>query len=181
MAHRLFVGVDLPALVREALHRLQFGVRSARWVAPENLHLTLRFIGDVDGRQAQDIHDALTALNARSFTIELRDAGCFGPGKRPRALWAGVAPSRELDELKLRVDGLLARAGVPPDSRKYSPHITLARLRNGAAREIGARIAEISPAVAGTFEVEELILFQSHKSTSGSYYSREAAYSLRRS
>jgi 2'-5' RNA ligase len=178
MSHRLFVGIDLPEAVRESLVRLQGGVRSARWVAPENLHLTVRFIGSVDGAQAQDIHDALCALDARRFTIELRDAGCFGPDRSPRTLWAGVVPSRALDELKVRIDGLLARAGVPPDDRKYAPHITLARLRGGPKRDLGARVAEISPSVGGRFEVDALVLFQSHSSASGNYYTREALYPL---
>lgn len=179
MSHRLFVGIDLPESVRDSLACLQSGVRSARWVAPENLHLTLRFIGEVDGAQAQDIHDSLSMLDAGRLTVELRDAGCFGPDRRPRALWAGVAPSRELDELKGRIDGLLTRAGVPSDARKFAPHITLARLRGDSRREVGARVAEISPSVGGRFEVEALVLFQSHMSASGSYYTREALYPLR--
>lgn len=178
MAHRLFVGIELPQAILERLHALQRGVRGARWVAPENLHLTLRYIGEVDGSQAEDIHDALSALAGAPFTLALDEAGAFASSKGARIIYVSVTPSAPLEALKARIDALLAGAGVGPEGRRFTPHITLARLKGGRPREVGARVAEMAPEIAGSFEVSEVVLFQSHLGAAGAHYTREAAYPL---
>ena len=178
MSHRLFVGIDLPETLRADLHALQNGLRGARWVAPENLHLTLRFIGEVDGAQADDIDQALLAVRAAPLDVELRDAGAFGSGNRARILWAGVVQTPGLSDLKTRVDAALAGAGLGPDERKFAPHVTLARFKNGAARPVNQRAADIAPVVAGRFSATEFVLFESRLGSSGAHYERAATYPL---
>lgn len=178
MSHRLFVAIDLPDTLRASLHALQSGLKGARWVAPKNLHLTLRFIGEVDRPQADDIDQALLAVRAAPVDVELRDAGAFGSGKRVRVLWAGVAQTPALRDLKARVDSALSNVGVGPDDRKFAPHITLARFNNGAARPVNQRAADIAPAITGRFSATEFVLFESRLGAGGAHYERAAVYPL---
>jgi 2'-5' RNA ligase len=178
MSHRLFVGIDLPDSIRNSMHLLQCGLKNARWVAPENLHLTLRFIGEVDRAQADEIDQALMTVDAPPIEIELGDAGAFGAGDRALILWAGVARTPALIDLKLRVDAALGHVGIAPDGRKFAPHITLARFNNAPARLVSRRAAEIAPAVAGRFTATAFILFESRLGSSGAHYERAALYPL---
>ncbi len=115
---RLFAALDLPEPVAESLMRLQSGVPGARWQTREQLHLTLRFIGEVDGRDAASIDDMLSAIHDPRFTLELKGVGEFG-GKNPRALWAGAAPNEALKHLQRKIETALQRLGLPPEERKY--------------------------------------------------------------
>lgn len=178
MTHRLFVGLGLPASVRANLHVLQGGVQGARWVAPENLHITIRFIGELDRAGAEDVAEALAALSVPAFDIRLSDAGTFASGQRVRMIWAGVVPSEALVALKARVDAALARAGIEPEERKFVPHVTLARLRDASFDEVARRVSEIAPQVAGCIAVEELVLFESHLGTKGAQYLPAAVFPL---
>ena len=178
MSHRLFVGLDLPDRLRSALCALGGGLRGARWSPPESLHITLRFIGEVDRRQANDVADGLAGLRAPRFSLRLAGAGTFGPGRRGRSLWAGVAPSPELTLLKQRVDAACAQAGLAPDDRRFTPHVTLARLSGGAKSAAAQRASEIAGLVEGCFEVAEAVLFESHLSAAGPRYESVSRYPL---
>ncbi len=178
MAHRLFVGVELPQRIRTGLSALQGGLRGARWVAPESLHLTLRFIGEVDRRQAEDIAAELGALRAPRFAVRLAGAGTFGSDRRPRALWAGIAPSPDLHRLKRQVDSLCARAGLGPDERRFAPHVTLARIRSGVRGAAERRANALAGAVTGEFPVEDVVLFESRLGAGGPHYERVVRYPL---
>ena len=174
---RLFVAIDLPTDVRERLLALQGGVPGARWSNAEQLHLTLRFIGEVDENIGHDIDDALTAIRAPSFTVELSGVGEFG-GKNPRALWAGVKASDALLHLQRKVETALQRIGLEPEPRKYSPHITLARLRAAPKDKVVQFLTHGSLFSAGPFPVNHFVLFSSHPSQSGSLYRPERIYRL---
>lgn len=178
MSHRLFVGIDLPAAIKETLHSFQNGLRDARWVPIESLHLTLRFIGEVERAEAEEIDQALSMIRSSTVDITLKDAGAFGSGSRARVLWAGVVRSRELSDLKNRIDGVLTGAGLEPDDRKFAPHVTLARFRNGSARAVDRRAAELAPLISGHFLADEFVLFESTLGSSGAHYQRAAAYPL---
>ncbi len=178
MSHRLFVGIDFPDSIRFSLRILQTGLKGARWVAPENLHLTLRYIGEVDRVQADDIDQALLTIRAPPLDIELHDAGAFGAGNRARILWAGVVRTPALNDLKSWVDTALGHAGIGPDDRKFAPHITLARFNDAPPWSVNRRAAEIAPAVAGRFTVAEFVLFESRLGSSGAHYERAARYPL---
>ncbi len=178
MSHRLFVGIDIPDAIRETLHAFQNGLRGARWVAVENLHLTLRFIGEVARQEAEEIDRALSTIDASPIDITLKDAGAFGSGNRARVLWAGVVRSLELTELKSRIDGVLTQIGIPPDDRKFAPHITLARFRNEPARAVDQRAAEMAPLISGQFIARHFVLFESMLGSSGAHYERAAIYPM---
>src|SRR4051812_13408366 len=125
---RLFVALPLPEDVTDSLLALEQGVPGARWSTREQLHLTLRFIGEVDGRDASAIDETLAAISAPPFTLQLKGVGAFG-GKNPRALWAGVAANEALIHLQRKIESTIQRLGFHAEKRKYTPHVTLARLR----------------------------------------------------
>lgn len=176
--YRLFVALELPEIVVGALERHQNGLPGARWIDPENFHLTLRFIGEVDPSQAEDIHDALSLVRAQGFTLRLSHFGAFGSGGRPRSLWVGVQKSEPLNRLKARIDHVLRSVGVAPDRRKYSPHVTLARLKGVSeprlAAFVGARAIETDLA----FPVNRFVLFSSFLASGGAIYTPMADYPL---
>ena len=127
---RLFVGIGFPPELKLRLSLLCSGVSGAKWVDPGNFHLTLRFIGEIGEDVAADIDDALSRLRARRFTLQIAGTGVFGGGEKPRSLWAGVERNPELAGLRDKVEQALIRVGLPPEPRKFSPHVTLARLRD---------------------------------------------------
>src|SRR5664279_2338417 len=125
---RLFTAVEIPDAVQLRLSLLQGGIPRARWMPRENLHLTLRFIGEVDHTVARDIDDVLAEIRAPAFTLVLKGVGEFGR-KEGRALWAGVSNGDALQYLAAKIESALQRMGLPAETRKYSPHVTLARLK----------------------------------------------------
>lgn len=177
---RLFVALALPDALRSELAALQMGVPGARWVPPENFHVTLRFIGEVDGGTARDIDEALAEIESGPVTVTLRGVGHFGDAARLRALYAAVEPTAELQQLRERVDGAIASAGLKGEHRRFVPHVTLARF--SGRQEAGHHLAQFeasrglyraAPFVADSFE-----LYSSFQSKSGSIYRVEAAYPL---
>src|SRR5205807_2390184 len=112
------------------------GIPGAHWVEPENMHITLRFIGEVDDSTAEEIDHALQRIAAEGFSLELAGLGTFGQGFKARSLWTGVNPSAELSRLQGKIESALVRSGLPPETRKFTPHVTLARLKNPDPRRI---------------------------------------------
>ena len=176
--HRLFVAIDLPEVVKNTLVRLQGGLPGARWVPLEAMHLTLRFIGEVDGAQVDDIHGALSRVTVESFTVRLFDAGAFPNRGRPRVVWAGVERSADLDALKARIDAALGDADCGPDERKFAPHVTLARLRGARPAKVADFVARIAPDIDAAFEARAFVLYASHLSSDGAVHIAEAVYPL---
>jgi 2'-5' RNA ligase len=174
---RLFVGIELPAELRLRLSLLCNGVPGARWVDPGNLHLTLRFIGEVDEGMASDIDAALARIRAPGFGVTLAGAGCFG-GERPRVLWIGVEDSPPLLQLQERIEAALRRGGVPPDTRRYSPHVTLARLKQVDVARVQGFIAANALFRAAPFAVDRFSLIASYPTKSGAIYEDQADYAL---
>jgi 2'-5' RNA ligase len=175
---RLFVALALPESVAQGLLMMQFGVPGARWMNREQLHLTLRFIGEVDGRDAEAIDDALSAISAPRFTLELKGVGEFG-GKNPRALWAGVAASEPLLHLQRKIETAIQRIGLPAEERKFTPHVTLARLRAVPAGRVMDFLHDHALYSSGPFELREFVLFSSKTAPGGSLYVAERSYPLR--
>src|SRR4051812_7485967 len=126
---RLFVALTIPDAVAGSLMLIQGGVPGARWQTREQLHLTLRFIGEVNGRDAAMLDDALAAVHAPAFALQLHAVGQFG-GKQTHSLWAGVRKNEALDHLQRKVDNAIRRVGQPQDQHKFTAHVTLARLRH---------------------------------------------------
>ena len=174
---RLFVALALPDLIAENLLLLQGGVPGARWSQREQLHLTLRFIGEVDGRDGAGIDDALTAIHAPRFTLELQGVGEFG-GKNPRALWAGIRDDAAVKHLQRKIEAALQRIGLPAEERKFAPHITLARLRGAPRDRVITFLTSHALYASPPFEVNAFILYSSTMTPNGSIYSPERSYRL---
>lgn len=177
---RLFVALGLPDEVRERLADLEDRLPGARWVAPENFHITLRFIGEVDGGLAEDIDAELTALSGEGFWVTLAGLGCFGEGPKTRALYARVEPSEPLSRLQQKVENALQRAGCPPEGRKFKPHVTLARFKGPTGPELERFVVRHALFRAGPFLATDFTLYQSFLAGEGAIYREEAAYPLER-
>jgi 2'-5' RNA ligase len=174
---RLFVGLALAPSTAARLEALGAGIPGARWVAPHNLHVTLRFIGEVDEGSAQDIHHGLEQVAAPGFDLTLDGFGTFG-SRRPHTLWAGVARDAGLERLQGRVEAAVVQAGLPPEPRKFTPHVTLAKLEASSAPRLPEFISRNSPFRAGPDPVDRFVLFQSFLSRNGADYQVVAEYSL---
>ena len=127
---RLFVGIGFDQDLTARIATLQQGLPGARWIDPANLHLTLRFIGEVDEDLAEEIHHGLAALVEPPFALTLTGLGLFGDRRRAHTLWLGVERSEALSRLAARIDGAVTQAGASPEPRKFNPHVTLARLKD---------------------------------------------------
>src|SRR5437763_17150132 len=174
---RLFVGIEFPPELKLRLSLLETGIAGARWVDPGNLHLTLRFIGEVDEGVAADIDEALARLRARRFTLQLAGTGVFG-GNRPHALWVGVERDPDLLALRDKVEQALIRTGPEPEGRKFAPHVSLARLRDPELAGLGNFLAANARLPAAPLPVEHVSLIASYPTKSGSIYEDQADYPL---
>ena len=132
---RLFTGLEIPAALGESLSLLRGGLPGARWIDAENYHVTLRFIGDVDDEIAHEISWMLGKVRRKDFELRLDGLSAFG-GRKPRAIVAAVAPSQPVMELQAEHERLMQRVGLDPEGRKYTPHVTLARLRDSSSFEV---------------------------------------------
>ena len=174
---RLFTGLEIPKSLGDSLSMLRGGLPGARWIDPENYHLTLRFIGDVDDALAREIAWLLGQVRRREFELRLDGLSSFG-GRKPRAVVATVAPSPSVMELQAEHERLMRRVGLEPEGRKYTPHVTLARLRDSSSRQVADYLAVRAPFRSPLFQVSRFVLFSSRASTGGGPYVVEAAYPL---
>ena len=177
---RLFVALRPPAPVRDALADLMEGVAHARWQDDDQLHLTLRFVGEIERPQAEDLAAALAQVAAPAPRVALAGVGSFGKRGRADTLWAGVAPADPLRHLHARVEQACARAGLAPDPRAYHPHVTVARLpRAGAsAIEVQAWLARHAALASAPFALPHLVLYRSHLGRTGASYEAVARWPL---
>lgn len=175
---RLFVALPLPETVRENLAGIAGGLPGARWVDPDRLHLTLRFIGEVDGALADDIADSLHAIHMPELVIQLRGLGTFGDKRGASTLWAGVRPNEGLARLRNKVEYALTRVGLEPDRRKFHPHVSLARL-GGDGRQVLPFLQLRGDYLGEPFRVGEFILYSSFLGHgSGAMYREEVVFPL---
>lgn len=174
---RLFAAVEIPEAIRLRLSLLQGGIVGARWTPPENIHLTLRFIGEVDEATANDIDEVLSDLRAPAFDLTMKGVGEFG-GKEARSLWVGVAPNEALQRLVAKIENALQRMGLEAETRKYTPHVTLARLRDAPLPKVREFLSANNLFDSGNFAVRSFALFSSHQTSKGSLYRVEQTYAL---
>lgn len=173
---RLFVALRPPAAIRERLLGVMGGVPGARWQDDAQIHLTLRFIGEVDRHQAEDIALALGSVRHPPFELALDGVGSFG--KRGKgALWAGVTPQADLKALHKKIDQACLRGGIAPDTRAYHPHITLARLGRGAG-PVEPFIARSAGLSSPSFRLDDIVLYQSRLGSEGASYTIVERYPL---
>lgn len=175
---RLFVGIRFDETVNYMLRGLCAGLPGAKWVNPDGFHLTLRFIGDVDGRVADDLHENLSAIQAKSFDLQLNGVGQFGPFEKAHTIWAGAWRSDALFHLRDKVESAVVRAGVEPDHRRFSPHVTLAKLHRTPPDWLESYLVQNSGFKSPVFTISQFHLFSSHSGDGGRLYLPEASYDL---
>lgn len=175
---RLFVALSFPDEIRQSLSALCAGVPGARWVNPDQFHLTLRFIGEVDNRKARAIYEELAGITMPSFNLELFGVGTFGDKRKANSLWAGVRPNPSLNRLQEKIDNAMLRVGLPPDRRKFAPHVTLARLNNAPFDRIGAFLSHHALYNGPAYHCDRFVLYSSFLSSSGAIYTPEQIYRL---
>ena len=172
---RLFVGLPLPEKVRKILLSRMGGVPDARWQDDGQLHLTLRFLGNVTENQATDIDLALKGLPFEPFELKLEGTGLFGTLRKPRMIWAGVDPVAPLVYLERKIESLVVRAGLPPETRKFTPHITMARCNRHATR-IGSFLEETADLTSQPWTVDHFVMFRSHLGHKAARYQEVSRY-----
>ncbi len=175
---RLFVALEIPAEVRERLSHLKGGVPGARWLPPEQLHLTLRFIGDVAENVAADVRTELARVKAEPFDFTVDGTGCFGEGRKARVLWAGIEANEALNHLQKKVEIAVEHAGLEPETRKFTPHVTLARLRHPKPDRVRDWLESNSTFRADPIRADRFTLFSSFLSSEGALHTPEESYAL---
>lgn len=177
---RLFAGIELPEDVKDHLYSLRGGVFGARWVEKDNLHLTLRFIGNVDENDAEYLHDDFCRIQAPAFDLALTQVGFFANGSQMRHLWAGVSNYNALDFLHDKIDYIVQRHGLGIDKHKFHAHATLAKLRGTPEEDVFKFLSYHNLFRTRDFHVDKITLFSSHPhhDGNGSYYRVEAEYPL---
>jgi 2'-5' RNA ligase len=174
---RLFTGLEIPPEIATELSMLRGGLSGARWIDVENYHLTLRFIGDIDERTASDVYSTLERVRRPPLRVTLDGLSTFG-GDKPRAIVAKARAEAPLVELQAEHERLMRRIGIPPEPRKFVPHVTLARLRAASALAVADYLGARGYFPNRTFEADRFVLFSSRASTGGGPYVIEAAYPL---
>ena len=174
---RLFTGIEIPDSVGEALSLLRGGLPGARWLEPDRYHVTLRFIGDIDVRTADEIVDRLARVRRPAFSVALEGLDSFG-SRKPHAIVARATFPPALDELQAEHERIMQRIGLPPEPRKFTPHVTLARLRGTSVREVAEYLGLRGGFTTAAFPVERFVLFSSRAMTGGGPYLVEDAYPL---
>jgi 2'-5' RNA ligase len=175
---RLFTAVAIPAEVGDHLLPRQHGIEGARWRPIEAFHVTLKFIGDVQETQAADLDEELATIEAPAFDLELAGVGHFGEGVEIHAVWAGVAENPALRRLAKANEAAARRAGLKPETRAYTPHVTLAYLRRPAVPEVAAWIQANNLLHSPPFRVDRFGLYSSWRTHEGSAYRLEREYAL---
>ena len=174
---RLFTGLELPEAIGAELAHLRGGISGARWVEPQNYHVTLRFIGDVDLRQARETAETLEGIRRPPLAIEFEGVSWFGADK-PRAIVAKIRPTPALVELQGEHERRLRRVGLAPETRKFAPHVTLARLTRAAPLAVADYLGHRVFLAQRRFEAARFVLYSARDSTGGGPYLVEAAYPL---
>ncbi len=176
---RLFTGIEIPDEQREELRRLRQPLPgNSKWLEPENLHLTLRFAGDITNEQAAELADRLAAISVDAFEVRLAGLGVFG-GNEPRSLWAGIEAGPELETLARANERAARAAGLAPEPRAFKPHVTVARLKYASPGEIARILGRIGAFRSRPFLVGRFVLFSSRPKIGGGPYVVEAAFPLR--
>jgi 2'-5' RNA ligase len=176
---RLFVALPLPDSVKRSLEPLARGLGDVRWLTPDQQHLTLRFIGEVDNGRLDEVAEALALVQGWPFEVRLEGLGHFPPRGEPRVLWVGIEKNPDLKSLKRRIDRALADVGLPPEARKFAPHVTLARIRGPLSHDrLATYLMRHSLYRSERFPVSDFHLYSSWLKPAGAEHQLEASYEL---
>lgn len=174
---RLFTALEIPRDAALSLSLLRGGLPGARWIHVENYHITLPFIGDVEGHVADEIANALDRVRRPEFMLNLSGVDAFG-SKKPHSIYAGVSPSSELNALQGEIERICQRLRIPADPRKFIPHVTLARLRNARIDDVVHYLSSRGNFSTLPFKVGRFVLMSSRDSVGGGPYVVEEAWPL---
>ncbi|MBP1885629.1 RNA 2',3'-cyclic phosphodiesterase [Sinorhizobium mexicanum] len=174
---RLFTALEIPRNAAMSLSLLRGGLPGARWIDVENYHITLRFIGDVDGRTADEIVERLDRIERPEFQLQLTGTGAFG-SKKPHSVWAGVSNEPEMFALQAEIERICQRLGLPSDPRKFTPHVTLARLRSSRVEDVVNYLSGRGNFLTSPFTVARFVLLSSRDSVGGGPYLTEEVFPL---
>ena len=175
---RLFVGLDLPAGLRQLVSGLAGGLPGAKWVPPANYHLTLRFIGEQPGHVAEEIDLALANLRGRGFALRLSGLGTFDKQARATTLWVGVERNPALDHLRAKIETALQRTGLEPERRRFQPHVSIAKIDNVPQDKLVAYIQAHNLFQSAPVPIEQFVLFSSILGKATPVYTAEVEYAL---
>jgi RNA 2',3'-cyclic 3'-phosphodiesterase len=179
---RAFIAIDLPETVRDALGRSQKqfheSAPEARWTRPEGIHLTLKFLGEIQDPRAEKVKESLTALGRfKPFRVEVKGFGFFPDARRPRVFWAGVVAPQGLAELAGRAEAAMENLGFPREDRPFRPHLTLARFREPHPQPaLEKALGEFGESSLGGFDATEYFLFESRLTPRGAEYRKVARF-----
>jgi 2'-5' RNA ligase len=176
---RLFAGLEIPADVGARLARVRGGLIGARWIEPSDYHITLRFIGDIDDRTADEIDGMMARVRPRDLRLRLTALDVMG-GDKPHSLVARVEMTRDLADLQAEVDRAIRKAGVMLDKRRFEPHVTLARVKGMSPYQLAAFIAAAGYFEPAAFAADRFVMYSSKASVGGGPYLIEATYALDR-
>ena len=174
---RLFTALEIPRNAALSLSLLRGGLPGARWIDVENYHITLRFIGDVDGRTADEVVNRLDRIDREEFQISLTGVGSFG-SKKPHSVFAGVSPSPAMNALQGEIERICQRIGLPPDPRRFTPHVTLARLKSSRLDDVVEYLSSRGNFHTMPFTVSRFVLLSSKESVGGGPYLTEEVFPL---
>ena len=175
--HRLFVGIRPPEPIRDLLIDAMDDSADFRWQNEEQLHITLRFVGEVERPVAEDLAVALTRIQSAPFDLRIRGVGRFEQ-RNSGALWAGVEPKEPVAALAAKVERACQSVGLEPERRAFHPHITLARWKGRRSREVADFFERQRGLASDDFTVDQFILFESRLSRHGAHYEEVARYRL---
>jgi len=175
---RLFLAVDLPERITDTITDTYRAIHGARWMDEEHLHITLQFLGNVSEDRETILINALRGVSIAPFALSLKGAGCFPPRKVPRVLWIGIDNTEELIRLHKQTGSSLKTCGFTLEDRRFSPHVTVARLNNAHPEFIGRYLAEHSLFTSDAFEVNSFHLYSSMPGKNGAHYRKEATFVL---
>lgn len=175
---RTFIAIPVPDKITPFLHAMGGSLPGAKAVPPEQIHITIRFIGEIEWLQFQDIAESLNQIEHEKFQITIKGVGHFPPRGKPRVLWAGINEKHNLIHLRNRIDRQLKSCGIPPEGRKFSPHITFARLKTTSLQRVTEFLSGNTFLEFDRFTVSEFHLYSSRLNNKGAIHTLEESYPL---
>jgi len=176
--YRLFVAIDLPEPIKQSLTEICFGLPGAKWLDPSQMHITLKFLGEVDGAVFREAREALATIGMEPFEITIKGLGFFPPRGEPQMLWAGVEGNDRLKQLRNKVESTLVRAGLKNEKRKFAPHVGLAKVKGTPPGRLAGFLGQHALLKLPPFEVREFCLFSSFLSSERALHQIEEIYPL---
>jgi 2'-5' RNA ligase len=176
--YRLFVAIDPPEEIKTRLSEICYGMPGAKWLQPEQMHITLKFIGEVDGAVLREAREALATIHVVPFEVTVKGVGFFPPRGDPQMLWAGIDGNDRLVQMRNKIETTLERAGIGREKRKFAPHIGLANVKQTPPPKVAGYLAEFSLLRLPPFEVSEFCLYSSHLGSERAIHTVEEVYPL---